>query len=85
LCVGWQARDVRRSSGHLDACFVKAYPAETTEALLDDQVAAFTFFGGMPLSLLYSTASSDRHGPFRQITSALWSPLMTNLPPESGL
>jgi transposase len=36
-----------------DACFVKAYPAETTEAFLDGHVAAFAFFGGVPLSVLY--------------------------------
>ena len=36
-----------------DACFVKAYPAETTEAFLDGHVAAFEFFGGVPLSILY--------------------------------
>ncbi len=33
---------------HSDACFVKAYPAETTEAFLDGHVAAFAFFGGVP-------------------------------------
>jgi transposase len=36
-----------------DAPFVKAYPAETTEAFLDGHVSAFAFFGGVPLSLLY--------------------------------
>lgn len=36
-----------------DACFVKAYPRETTEAFLDGHVAAFAFFGGVPLSVLY--------------------------------
>jgi transposase len=36
-----------------DACFVKAYPCETTEAFLDGHVASFAFFGGVPLSLLY--------------------------------
>jgi len=35
------------------ACFVKAYPAETTEAFLDGHVSAFAFFGGVPLSVLY--------------------------------
>ncbi len=38
---------------HSDACFVKAYPAETTEAFLDGHVAAFAFFGAVPLSILY--------------------------------
>jgi transposase len=36
-----------------DACFIKAYPAETTEAFLDGHVSAFTFFGGVPISILY--------------------------------
>ena len=36
-----------------DACFVKAYPRETTEAFLDGHVSAFTFFSGVPLSILY--------------------------------
>jgi transposase len=38
---------------HSDACFVKAYPAETTEAFLDGHVSAFAFFGGVPISILY--------------------------------
>jgi len=38
---------------HSDACFVKAYPAETTEAFCDGHVSAFAFFGGVPLSILY--------------------------------
>ena len=38
---------------HSDAPFIKAYPAETTEAFLDGHVAAFAFFGGVPLSILY--------------------------------
>lgn len=37
-----------------DACFVKAYRAETTEAFLDGHVSAFAFFGGVPLSVLYN-------------------------------
>jgi transposase len=36
-----------------DACFVKAYPCETTQAFLDGHVAGFGFFGGVPLSILY--------------------------------
>jgi transposase len=36
-----------------DACFIKAYPAETTEAFLDGHVSAFAFFGGVPISILY--------------------------------
>ena len=30
---------------HSDGCFVKAYPAETTEAFLDGHVSAFAFSG----------------------------------------
>lgn len=36
-----------------DACFIKGYPAETTEAFLDGHVSAFAFFDGVPLSILY--------------------------------
>ena len=36
-----------------DACFVRAYPAETTEAFCDGHNAAFAFFGGVPRSMLY--------------------------------
>jgi transposase len=36
-----------------DACFVKVYPRETSEAFLDGHVSAFAFFGGVPLSILY--------------------------------
>ena len=38
---------------HSDACFVKAYPAETAEAFCDGHNAAFAFFGGVPQSMLY--------------------------------
>lgn len=38
---------------HSDAIFVKAYPAEVTEAFLDGHVAAFEFLGGVPQSILY--------------------------------
>ena len=33
---------------HSDGCFVKAYPAETTEALMDGHVSAFAFLGECP-------------------------------------
>jgi transposase len=42
---------------HSDAPFVKAYPAETTEAFLDGHVSAFAFFGGVPLSILYDNTT----------------------------
>ena len=38
---------------HSDGCFVKAYPAEITEAFLDGHVSAFAFLGGVPQSILY--------------------------------
>jgi transposase len=38
---------------HSDAPFVKAYPAEVAEAFCEGHVAAFGFFGGVPLSILY--------------------------------
>ena len=38
---------------HSDASFVRAYPAETSEAFCDGHVAAFAFFGGVPRSVLY--------------------------------
>ena len=38
---------------HSDACFVQAYPAETTEAFCAGHTAAFAFFGGVPQSVLY--------------------------------
>ncbi len=38
---------------HSDACYVRAYPAATTEAWLDGHVHAFAFFGAMPQSILY--------------------------------
>ena len=38
---------------HSDACFVRAYQAETSEAFCDGHVAAFAFFGGIPRSILY--------------------------------
>ena len=38
---------------HSDACFVRAFPAETTEAFCDGHNGAFDFFGGVPQSILY--------------------------------
>ena len=53
--AGWSARSTssRCDLPHSDACFVVAYPAETTEAFCDGHVRAFTFFGGVPQSILY--------------------------------
>jgi transposase len=38
---------------HSDACFVRAYPAETVEAFCDGHNAAFAFFGRVLQSMLY--------------------------------
>ena len=38
---------------HSDGCYVKAYPAETTEAFLDGHMSAFSFLGEIPQSILY--------------------------------
>jgi len=38
---------------HSDACFIRAYPAATTEAWLDGHVHAFAFFGAVPQSIVY--------------------------------
>ena len=38
---------------HSDGCFIKAYPAESTEAFLDGHVSAFAFLGSVPQSILY--------------------------------
>ena len=37
---------------HSDACFLRAYRAETSEAFCAGHVAAFGFFGGVPRSIL---------------------------------
>ena len=38
---------------HSDGGYVKAYPAETTEAFCGGHVSAFAFLGGVPQSILY--------------------------------
>jgi len=42
---------------HSDAVFLKAYPAETTEAFCDGHNAAFAFFGGVPRTVLYDNTT----------------------------
>lgn len=42
---------------HSDACFIKAYPRETTEAFCDGHVSAFSFFGGVPASIVYDNTT----------------------------
>ena len=51
--VEWKVHYLVLDLPHSDGCFVKAYPAETTEAFLDGQVSAFSFLGGVPQSILY--------------------------------
>ena len=38
---------------HSDDAFVKAFPAETTEAFCEGHNAAFRYFGGVPRSIVY--------------------------------
>ena len=38
---------------HSDAMFVRAYPAESTGALCDGHVSAFSFLEGVPPSIVY--------------------------------
>jgi transposase len=45
---------------HSDAFYLKAYRAETQEALLDGIASAFGFFGGVPQSVLLDSAA-DKH------------------------
>lgn len=40
-----------------DACFVKAYPRENTEAFCEGHVSAFGFFGGVPRRILYDNTT----------------------------
>ena len=42
---------------HSDACYVKAYPAETTEAFCDGHAFALAFLGGVPPSILYDNTT----------------------------
>ncbi len=42
---------------HSDGCYVKAYPAETTESFCDGHVSAFAFLGGVPQSILYDNTT----------------------------
>ena len=38
---------------HSDDCFVRAFPAETTESFLEGHMRAFAYFGGVPTRILY--------------------------------
>jgi transposase len=73
---------------HSDACFVKAYPAERSEAFLDGHNAAFAFFGGVPRTILYDNTrlavarilgdgTRERSRSFAELQShpgSLWPP-----------
>ena len=50
---------LRPGPAHSDGSFVKAYPAESTEAFLDGHVSAFAFLGGVPRAS-YTTIPSWR-------------------------
>src|SRR3712207_897449 len=54
--IGGEERRIHFLAGdlpHSGPRFVKAYPAETTEAFCDGHNAPFAFFGGVPQSMLY--------------------------------
>jgi transposase len=64
-----------------DAIFVKAYDAETAEAFCDGHLAAFAFFGGVPLSILYDNttlAVAQILGDGRRKRSALFAGLQSH-------
>ena len=63
---------------HSDACFVKAYPAETTEAFCDGHNSAFAFFGSVPQSILYDNtkiAVARILGDGKRVRSRIFSPM----------
>ena len=68
---------------HSDGCFIKAYPAETTEAFLDGHVSAFAFLGGVPQSILYDNtrlAVARILGDGRRKRTQAFSELQSPLP-----
>ena len=76
---------------HSDACFVKAYPAETTEAFCDGHVSAFSFLGGVPRSILYDNtrlAVANILGDGRRKRTRVFSELVSHYlaaqPPEEA-
>ena len=83
---------------HSDACFIKAYPAETTEAFCDGHVSAFSFLGGVPRSILYDNTRlavarilgdgrRQRTRVFSELVSTTCSrtAMMNTGPPRPGL
>ena len=64
-----------------DACFVKAYPAETSEAFCDGHNAAFAFFGAVPRSILYDNtkiAVARILGNRQRVRSQMFSELQSH-------
>ena len=63
---------------HSDATFVKAYPAETTEAFCDGHVSAFSFLGGVPQSIVYDNTrlavAMSFTRVFRPVIATFFSP-----------
>ena len=51
--VECKAHDLVVDLPHSDDAFVKAFPAETTEAFCDGHNAAFRYFGGVPRGIVY--------------------------------
>jgi hypothetical protein len=65
---------------HSDACFVKVYLGEVAEAWCDGHVDAFTFFGGVPLSILYDNSKrlvAQILGDGRRVCAQLFSELQS--------
>ena len=59
---------------HSDGCYVKAYPAETTEAFCDGHVSAFAFLGGVPQSIVYDNTLSSG-APVKTLSLCVWDSL----------
>lgn len=70
---------------HSDACFLKAYPAETTEAFCDAHVAAFAFFGGVPVSILYDNTRIAPLGDAKHRLSGNGGPHSGGRPAQTNL
>ena len=52
----------RQNLPHSDGRFVKAYPAEITEAFCDGHVSAFAFPRGVPQTILYDNTRRPHQG-----------------------
>ena len=55
--VECKAHDLVVDLPHSDDAFVKAFPAETTEAFCDGHNAAFRYFGGVPRGIVYDNTT----------------------------